>query len=49
MAIQYGILDCDGEVVRWVWDKPSVPHVTRKEPRARLKRVDYDSLPDAPF
>jgi hypothetical protein len=48
-AIQYGILDCDGQVVRWVWEKPSVPHITRKEPRYRKPKFDLSTLPDAPF
>lgn len=48
-VIQYGILDCDGQVVRWVWEKPSVPHITRKEPRYRKPKFDLSTLPDAPF
>jgi|Laugresbdmm110sn_1035088.scaffolds.fasta_scaffold367407_1 hypothetical protein len=47
--IQYGILDDDGAVVRWVWDKPSYPHITRKVPRRRKPKFDISTLPDAPF
>ena len=47
--IQYGILDDDGAVVRWVWDKPSYPHITRKVPRRSKPKFDISTLPDAPF
>lgn len=47
--IQYGILDDFGEVVRWVWDKPSLPHITRKVPRYRKPKIDLSQFEDAPF
>jgi hypothetical protein len=46
---QYGILDDDGAVVRWVWDKPSYPHITRKVPRQRKKQIDWANFEAAPF
>ena len=47
--IQYGILDDFGAVVRWVWDKPPYPHITRKVSRYRKPKFDISTLPDAPF
>jgi hypothetical protein len=47
--IQYGILDDDGAVVRWVWDKPSYPHTTRKVPKPRKKQIDLSNFEAAPF
>ena len=47
--IQYGILDDFGEVVQWVWEKPSRPHITRKVPRYRKPKFDISTLPESPF
>lgn len=47
--IQYGILDDFGEVLRWVWDKPSRPHITRKVPRYRKPKIDLSKFEDALF
>lgn len=47
--IQYGILDDDGAVVRWVWDKPAYPHITRKVTRARKPKIDLNQFEPAPF
>jgi hypothetical protein len=47
--IQYGILDDDGVVVRWVWVKPDYPHITRKVPRQRKPKIDLSTFPTAPF
>lgn len=47
--IQYGILDCEGVVVRWVWIKPTQPHITRKVPRYRKPKIDLSQFPEAPF
>lgn len=47
--IQYGILDDDGVVVRWVWVKPDYPHITRKVIRKRKKKVDLTKFEDAPY
>ena len=46
---KYGILDDEGRVVRWVWDKPSYPHVAVKVPRPRKPKLDLSNVPDAPF
>ena len=42
--IRYGILDCFGEVIRWVLGKPSrnYRYITRKEPPGPV--IDWDSL-----
>lgn len=47
--IQYGILDDNGAVVRWVWDKPTYPHITRKVTRARKPKFDWANFEPAPF
>jgi hypothetical protein len=33
--VRYGILDCDGKVIRWVWDRPAYPHVVERVKRQR--------------
>jgi hypothetical protein len=33
--VRYGILDCDGKVIRWVWDRPAYPHVVEQVKRQR--------------
>ena len=47
--IQYGILDDDGAVVRWVWDKLSYTNITRKVHRQRKKQIDWANFEAAPF
>ena len=47
--IQYGILDDEGAVVRWVWDKPPYPHITRRAPRRRKPKIDFSNFEPAPF
>lgn len=47
--IQYGILDDEGVVVRWVWFKPDYPHITRKVPRKRKLKIDLSKFQSAPF
>jgi hypothetical protein len=47
--IQYGILDDEGVVVRWVWVKPTYPHITRKVPRKRKTKIDLFKFAAAPF
>jgi hypothetical protein len=47
--IQYGILDDEGAVVRWVWTKPDYPHITRKVPRKRKAKIDLSQFEAAPF
>lgn len=47
--IRYGILDDFGEVVRWVWDKPS-PHYRYIIQRVERKpAVDWSNFEPAPF
>ena len=36
--VRYGILDCDGKVIRWVWDRPAYPHVVERVKRQRKPR-----------
>ena len=45
--IQYGILDFEGLVVRWVWYKPDYPHVTRRVIRKRKKKIDLSKFETA--
>lgn len=47
--IQYGILDDEGAVVRWVWVKPSYPHITRRIPKQRKAAIDLSKFEAAPF
>lgn len=47
--IQYGILDDDNVVMRWVWFKPDYPHITRKVQRKRKPKLDLSKFEDAPF
>lgn len=44
--IRYGILDDEGQVVRWVWNKPSAHYryITQRVPT-----VDLSDIEDAPF
>lgn len=43
---KYGILDDEGRVVRWVWDKPPYPHIVYKIKKPKL---DLSGVPDALF
>jgi|LakMenEpi03Aug12_release.lakeMendotaPanAssembly.Ray.scaffolds.fasta_scaffold3035828_2 hypothetical protein len=47
--IQYGILDDEGAVVRWVWHKPDYPHITRRVPRVAKPKIDLSQFEAAPF
>lgn len=47
--VKYGILDDEGNVVRWVWEKPDYPHIVVKVKRQRKKRFDPFGYPDALF
>jgi hypothetical protein len=47
--IQYGILDDENVVVRWVWVKPDYPHITRKVARKRKPKIDLSKFESAPF
>jgi hypothetical protein len=47
--IQYGILDDEGNVVRWVWVKPTYPHITRKVPHKRKTKIDLSKFATAPY
>ena len=42
--MKYGILDDDGQVVRWVWEKPDYPHIVWRKPK-----FDPSGYPDALF
>lgn len=43
---RYGILDDAGQVVRWVWERPSegVPFVEVSEPRVIVPVVRFDDM-----
>lgn len=47
--LKYGILDDEGNVIRWVWSVPPYPHVAVKVPRPRKPKLDLSGVPDAPF
>lgn len=47
--IQYGILDDEGAVVRWVWHKPDYPHITRRVPRTTKPKIDLSQFDEALF
>ena len=47
--MRYGILDDEGNVVRWVWEKPPYPHIVQKIKRQRKKKLDLSNVPDALF
>jgi len=45
--MKYGILDDEGQVVRWVWEKPDYPHIAVKI--KRQPKFDPSGYPDALF
>lgn len=49
--IKYGILDDEGEVVRWVWERPSAVYrfIIVKVKRIRRPRLDLSQFEPAPF
>ena len=46
---QYGILDDEGNVVRWVWNKPPYPHIERNIKRTRKPKIDLTKFEEALF
>jgi len=49
LNMKYGILDDEGQVVRWVWEKPDYPHIVVKVKRKRKPKFDPSGYPDALF
>ena len=47
--MKYGILDDEGNVVRWVWHMPPYPHIVQKIKRHRRPKLDLSNVPDALF
>lgn len=47
--VRYGILDDEGNVVRWVWHMPPYPHIVQKIKRQRKPKLDLSNVPDALF
>lgn len=47
--MKYGILDDEGQVIRWVWEKPPYPHIVLKVKRQRKPKLDLSNVPDALF
>jgi len=45
--MRYGILDDEGNVVRWVWTVPPYPHIVQKIKRKR--KLDLSNVPEALF
>jgi hypothetical protein len=46
---KYGILDDEGKVIRWVWDKPPYPHIVQKIKRKRKPKLDLSNIQEALF
>ena len=48
---KYGILDDEGQVVRWVWDRPADHYqfVVVKAKRQRKNKIDLTQFEEAPF
>lgn len=44
--IRYGLLDDDGQVVRWLSWRPAYPHITKRVPKPK---PDLTGLDEAPF
>jgi hypothetical protein len=47
--MRYGILDDEGKVVRWVWEKPTYTHVVQKIKRYRKPKIDLSNALEALF
>lgn len=48
--IKYGILDDEGQVVRWVYDKPAHDQfIVVKIKRQKRKAIDWANIEEAPF
>ena len=47
---KFGILDDFGEVIKWVWERPTNrEYITVKVPKPRKPKSNLASLPDALF
>ena len=49
MILKYGILDDEGNVIRWVWHMPPYAHVVVKVKRQRKPKLDLSQCQEAPF
>jgi len=49
MLLKYGILDDEGNVIRWVWFEPPYPHVVVKVKRKRQPKLDLSNALEALF
>jgi hypothetical protein len=49
MLLKYGILDDEGNVVRWVWHMPPYAHVVVKVKRKHKPKLDLSQCQEAPF
>jgi hypothetical protein len=49
LSYKFGLLDDEGKVVRWLWFKPSYPHVVMKIKRQRRPPLDLSKVEDAPY
>lgn len=49
--VKYGIIDDDGKVIRWVFNKPSdhYQYITVVVPRKRKPKIDLSKFEEAPF
>jgi len=49
MPLKYGILDDEGNVIRWVWYMPPYAHVVVKVKRKQKPKLDLSNAPEALF
>jgi len=47
--MKYGILDDEGQVVRWVWTVPPYPYIVERIKRKRKPKLDLSKVPEALF
>ena len=47
--MKYGILDDEGNVVRWVWHMPPYAHIVQKIKRKRKPKLDISNVLEALF
>jgi len=47
--MRYGILDDEGQVVRWVRAVPPYPHIVERIKRKRKLKLDLSNVPEALF
>jgi hypothetical protein len=46
---KYGILDDEGNVIRWVWSVPPYPHIVERIKRKHKPKLDLSKVQEALF